>query len=88
MEEPMFGVEELKPVRLTCVCRNPRCGLRKVSIPLDAHQRAHGVECDQCREPMVCVSVTSGRDPFGGETIWWSSADRRGDGMPAGEAIG
>jgi hypothetical protein len=69
-------IDDLTPVRMTCVCQNPACGLRKVSLPLDTHQRAHGVECDRCSWSMKCVSMIAGRDPFGGETIW---SDRRAD---------
>jgi hypothetical protein len=73
-EERMHRIDVLQPVRLTCVCQNAACGLRKVSVPLDTLQRAHGVECDRCQRPMTCVSMIAGRDPFGGETIW---SDRR-----------
>jgi hypothetical protein len=69
-EERMYRIDDLAPVRMTCVCQNAGCGLRRVSLPLDTHQRAHGVECDRCQRPMTCVSMIAGRDPFGGETIW------------------
>jgi len=55
--------------RIECVCRNAQCGLRRVTMPFEIYQRAHGIECDRCGLPMTCVAV-SAPDRQGNAVVW------------------
>lgn len=64
------GADDLPPVRVSFVCRNPACGLRRVSLPSNLYDRPDSILCDLCLLPMVCHAVTSGADPYHGEIVW------------------
>jgi hypothetical protein len=64
------AAESLPPVRCSFVCRNPACGLRRVSLPQNLFGNPTSILCDRCLLPMECASVTAGLDPYHGEVVW------------------